>query len=117
LVRRVRIIRMAGVADHAVQGSTQSEPQNRSSVNVPPMPDPYNHDHHSFPIDTINHPIVSHANPEMVRLCFELLVSWRKRIFAERGNLLCDPALKLLVEILELADGGRREFKNIPHGR
>jgi hypothetical protein len=25
--------------------------------------------------------------------------------------------LKLLVEVPELADGGRREFKNIAHGR
>lgn len=81
------------------------------------MPNSYDDNHDPFPVDTIYHAIIAEANPKMVRLCFELFASWRKRVFAERGNFLGDAPLKLLVEFPELADGGRREFKNIAHGR
>jgi hypothetical protein len=81
------------------------------------MADPHNDNHHPFPVDTIDHAIVTDPNPKVVRLCLEFLAPRRKRIFAERGNFLGDPALKLFVEVPELADGGRREFKNVTHGR
>jgi hypothetical protein len=80
------------------------------------MPDPNNNNHHPFPVDAVYHTIVANSNPKVVRLSLELLAAWRKRIFAERGNFLGDAPLKLLVEVPELADGGRREFKNMAHG-
>lgn len=94
-----------------------SEPGRCLPVHFPPMPDPHNNNHDSFPVDTIYHAIVADTNPKMVRLCLELLAARRKRILTERGNPFSKAPLKLLVEVPELADGGRREFKNIAHGR
>lgn len=92
-------------------------PRTALPVHLFSMSDPYNNNHHPLPVDPVNHAIVADTNPKMVRLRLELLAARRKRIFAERGNLLGDPPLQLLVEVPELPDGGRREFKNIAHGR
>lgn len=81
------------------------------------MPDPHNNNYDPFPVDTVYHAIVTNPNPKMVRLCLELLAAWRKRCVTECRNFLSNAPLKLLVKIPELADGGRREFKNIAHGR
>ena len=81
------------------------------------MPDPNNDNHHSSSIHAINDPIIAYANPKMVSLRFELLASWRKRIFAERSNLLGDAPLKSPFEVPKLPRGRRREFKNVAHGR
>jgi hypothetical protein len=68
-------------------------------VHLSSMPDPHNDNHDPLPVDPVYDAIVADANPKMVRLCLELLAAWRKRVFAERGNLLADAPLKLLVEI------------------
>jgi hypothetical protein len=81
------------------------------------MPDPHYDNHDPFPVDPVYHAIIADANPKMVRLGFELLAARRKRIFAERGNFLGDAPLKLPVEVSELPESGRREFKNVAHGR
>jgi hypothetical protein len=81
------------------------------------MSDPHDDNHHSFPIYTIHYPVVTDSNSKMVRLCFELLAARRKRISAERGNLLADTPLKSPVEGPELSRRGRREFENVAHVR
>jgi hypothetical protein len=81
------------------------------------MPDPYYDNHDPLPVDTVYHAIIADANPKMVRLCLELLAAWRKRMFAERGNLLADAPLKLLVETTELSGSRSREFENVSHER
>jgi hypothetical protein len=52
------------------------------SIYLSPMPDPHNDNHHSFPVDSVHHAIVAHANPKMVSLCFELFAARRKWIVA-----------------------------------
>lgn len=80
-----------------------AKPKDSSSpIDLFSMPDPHNDNHHPFPVDTVYHAIIADANPKMVRLRFELLAAWRKRIFAERGNFLGDAPLELLVEGPEL---------------
>ncbi len=81
------------------------------------MSDPDDDYHNSTPVDSVYHAIVADAKPKMVRLCLKLLAAWRKRVFAERGDLLGDAPLKLPVEGPELPGRGRREFENIAHGR
>jgi hypothetical protein len=79
------------------------------------MPNPHNNNHDSFSVDPVNHAIIADSNPKMVGLSLKFLAARRKRIFAERGNFLRDPALKLLSEVSEFAGSGRREFENIVH--
>ncbi len=86
-------------------------------VHFPPMSNPHNNDHHPPPVDSVYHAIIAYSNPKMVRLCLELLAARRKRILTERSNFLGDAPLQLLVEASELAGSGRREFKDIAHGR
>lgn len=81
------------------------------------MPNPHNDNHYPFPVDPIYDAIIADSNPKMVRLCFELLAAWRKRVFAERSNFFGDAPLQLPVEVPELAGGRSREFENIAHGR
>jgi len=81
------------------------------------MPDPHDDNHHPFPVDAVYNAIVADANPKMIRLCFKLFASRRKRIFAERGNLFGDTPLKLPVEGPELSQGGGREYENVAHAR
>lgn len=81
------------------------------------MPDSHNHNYHPFPVDSVYDAIVADSNPKMVQLRFELLAAGWERIFTECDNFLSDAPLKLPVEVPELACGGRREFKNIAHGR
>jgi hypothetical protein len=87
------------------------------AVHLSPMADANNDNHHSLPIDPVDHAIIANANPKVVRLRLEFLAARGKRIFAERGHFLGDPSLKLFVEVPELAGSRRREFKNIAHGR
>ena len=81
------------------------------------MSDPHNDNHHPLSVDTIYHAIIADANPKMIRLCFELFASRRKRIPAERGDFLADSPLKLPVEVPELPGGRCREFESIAHRR
>jgi hypothetical protein len=75
------------------------------SIHSSSMPDPHDDNHHSVPVDTVNHAIVAHANPKMISLTFELLTAWRKRIFAERGRLLRDSPLQRSVKRPEFSQG------------
>jgi hypothetical protein len=89
LVCWVRIIRMAGVADHAVQGSTQTRTglQPGSPVNFFPMPNREHEDHQDSAMDLINDSIITGPYSPCVREACHFLATRRKRIVPQRLNL------------------------------
>jgi hypothetical protein len=74
------------------------------------MPNPHDDNHHSFPIHSINHAVVTDSNSKVVGLPFEFLTSRRKWIVAEDSDFLRDSSLHLTVQRAELPQCRGREF-------
>src|ERR1700676_2237799 len=85
-------------------------------VNFTPMGNTHNHNDHPASVKTVNNPMITHADADVIRFALELCAAMGKRIVAECCDFLGNASLGLPFEGTELAQRRSRKLQSVSHG-